>query len=167
VPEATRVDPGRPVPGKRHRELCRTTKRRGGPINFRRGLGRSGSLGSRTRCPRRPGGRAGVVRIRGALPLAGTWRWQRRSQGRARWLRVTAGDQGQRTWRISDTMQLTPDARDRLGAGPSGELQKHALSCKNSCAPGRIRTCGLLLRRQTLYPLSYGGMTTWLSRRWA
>src|SRR6516162_9392592 len=24
-------------------------------------------------------------------------------------------------------------------------------------APGRIRTCGLLLRRQTLYPLSYGG----------
>src|ERR1700756_4839944 len=41
-----------------------------------------------------------------------------------------------------------------------------ALLCK-SCAelylrwsegaPGRIRTCGLLLRRQTLYPLSYGG----------
>ena len=27
----------------------------------------------------------------------------------------------------------------------------------NRCAPGRIRTCGLLLRRQTLYPLSYGG----------
>ncbi len=25
-------------------------------------------------------------------------------------------------------------------------------------APGRIRTCGLLLRRQTLYPLSYGGV---------
>lgn len=24
-------------------------------------------------------------------------------------------------------------------------------------APGRNRTCGLLLRRQTLYPLSYGG----------
>jgi hypothetical protein len=24
-------------------------------------------------------------------------------------------------------------------------------------APDRIRTCGLLLRRQTLYPLSYGG----------
>ena len=23
-------------------------------------------------------------------------------------------------------------------------------------APGMIRTCGLLLRRQTLYPLSYG-----------
>jgi hypothetical protein len=23
-------------------------------------------------------------------------------------------------------------------------------------APGRIRTCGLLLRRQALYPLSYG-----------
>ncbi|SBS71260.1 hypothetical protein MHPYR_640028 [uncultured Mycobacterium sp.] len=27
-------------------------------------------------------------------------------------------------------------------------------------APGRIRTCGLLLRRQTLYPLSYGGAPT-------
>ena len=27
-------------------------------------------------------------------------------------------------------------------------------------APGRIRTCGLLLRRQTLYPLSYGGAQT-------
>jgi hypothetical protein len=25
-----------------------------------------------------------------------------------------------------------------------------------SSAPGRIRTCGLLLRRQALYPLSYG-----------
>ena len=34
------------------------------------------------------------------------------------------------------------------------------LICGNSGAPGRIRTCGLLLRRQTLYPLSYGGACT-------
>ena len=32
------------------------------------------------------------------------------------------------------------------------------LTCDDMSAPGRIRTCGLLLRRQTLYPLSYGGV---------
>jgi hypothetical protein len=32
-------------------------------------------------------------------------------------------------------------------------------------APGRIRTCGLLLRRQTLYPLSYGGAREKTMRR--
>ena len=37
-----------------------------------------------------------------------------------------------------------------LGGGPD-----EGPDCKS--APGRIRTCGLLLRRQTLYPLSYGG----------
>lgn len=33
----------------------------------------------------------------------------------------------------------------------------------SGCALGRIRTCGLLLRRQSLYPLSYEGwmLTTW------
>src|SRR3954451_13121422 len=36
-------------------------------------------------------------------------------------------------------------------------IHKHALNCEYTGAPGRIRTCGLLLRRQTLYPLSYGG----------
>ena len=30
-------------------------------------------------------------------------------------------------------------------------------------APGRIRTCGQLLRRQLLYPLSYGRLV-WLQR---
>jgi hypothetical protein len=34
-------------------------------------------------------------------------------------------------------------------------------------APGRIRTCGLLLRRQTLYPLSYGGALMYMLRHWA
>ncbi len=29
------------------------------------------------------------------------------------------------------------------------------------CALGRNRTCGLLLRRQTLYPLSYEGIRAW------
>ena len=30
-------------------------------------------------------------------------------------------------------------------------------------APNRIRTCGLLLRRQTLYPLSYRGVPVYPS----
>ena len=34
---------------------------------------------------------------------------------------------------------------------------KQAVDLLNTGAPDRIRTCGLLLRRQTLYPLSYGG----------
>ena len=35
----------------------------------------------------------------------------------------------------------------------------HVVVKNNVCpgAPGRNRTCDLLLRRQTLYPLSYGG----------
>ena len=47
------------------------------------------------------------------------------------------------------------------GATPVAKLREYCatlpLICGNSGAPGRIRTCGLLLRRQTLYPLSYGG----------
>ena len=39
-------------------------------------------------------------------------------------------------------------------------LKKLPVTCEKSSAPGRIRTCGLLLRRQTLYPLSYGGAPT-------
>ena len=31
------------------------------------------------------------------------------------------------------------------------------LTCDNSCAPGRIRTCDARFRKPTLYPLSYGG----------
>src|SRR5579875_676689 len=45
-------------------------------------------------------------------------------------------------------------ARPGRGKRP---IFENALSCGKSSAPGRIRTCGLLLRRQTLYPLSYGG----------
>jgi hypothetical protein len=45
--------------------------------------------------------------------------------------------------RVSNARQLTNDKAPRLG----GFLLD---------APGRIRTCGLLLRRQALYPLSYG-----------
>ena len=35
------------------------------------------------------------------------------------------------------------------------------------CAPSRTRTCGLLLRRQLLYPLSYRGHhePTWTDQR--
>ena len=36
-------------------------------------------------------------------------------------------------------------------------LRKRTSGPRYTGAPGRIRTCGLLLRRQTLYPLSYGG----------
>ncbi len=39
------------------------------------------------------------------------------------------------------------EAESPAGAGPS------------TSAPGRIRTCDLLLRRQALYPLSYGRET--------
>ena len=37
------------------------------------------------------------------------------------------------------------------------DLRKRTLEVVLVGAPDRIRTCGLLLRRQTLYPLSYGG----------
>ena len=32
-----------------------------------------------------------------------------------------------------------------------------ALTCKNTSAPGRIRTCDTGFRRAVLYPLSYEG----------
>jgi hypothetical protein len=47
------------------------------------------------------------------------------------------------------------------------QRKKCTLTCKNTGAPGRIRTCGLLLRRQTLYPLSYGGAVAYMLRDWA
>ncbi len=62
-------------------------------------------------------------------------------------------------------------ASSSLPAADRAETQSHVnrttgseMTAKNASeqgkltgAPGRIRTCGLLLRRQTLYPLSYGG----------
>jgi hypothetical protein len=44
-----------------------------------------------------------------------------------------------------------------LPNAPTATDAKAPLTRENVGAPGRIRTCGLLLRRQTLYPLSYGG----------
>jgi hypothetical protein len=41
------------------------------------------------------------------------------------------------------------------------------MECLEMGAPGRNRTCGLLLRRQTLYPLSYGGARVKPVRQWA
>src|SRR5262249_53761692 len=38
---------------------------------------------------------------------------------------------------------------------PQGERNSENIAL--NCAPSRIRTCGLLLRRQSLYPLSYRG----------
>ena len=33
-----------------------------------------------------------------------------------------------------------------------------------NCTPGRIRTCDLLIRSQTLYPLSHGGILSYVDR---
>jgi hypothetical protein len=46
-------------------------------------------------------------------------------------------------------------------------FQKTPLNWGEGGAPGRIRTCGLPLRRRTLYPLSYGGAGLNQPRRWA
>lgn len=46
---------------------------------------------------------------------------------------------------------------DALGHAWGMENLRKDVSAGQESAPGRIRTCGLLLRRQTLYPLSYGG----------
>jgi hypothetical protein len=57
------------------------------------------------------------------------------------------------------------------GSHADGTLTSHwyrnRSELHNTGAPGRIRTCGLLLRRQTLYPLSYGGARIKPVRRWA
>jgi hypothetical protein len=46
--------------------------------------------------------------------------------------------------------------------GPGGEAV--GLICRKMSAPGTARTCDPLLRRQMLYPLSYGGgAKLWLS----
>ena len=42
-------------------------------------------------------------------------------------------------------------------AGPGADSRQSSSDTVLDGAPDRIRTCGLLLRRQTLYPLSYGG----------
>jgi hypothetical protein len=55
---------------------------------------------------------------------------------------------------ISALSAVAHCASAQVGAGESG-------------APGRNRTCGLLLRRQTLYPLSYGGARMKPVRHWA
>ena len=48
--------------------------------------------------------------------------------------------------------------QDMVGGEPvEGIAGEWVLTLRTwSGAPNRIRTCGLLLRRQTLYPLSYG-----------
>ena len=61
----------------------------------------------------------------------------------------------------------SPRPRTQPGPGPLSwgpglariwhECRVPVRSRRSERAPGRIRTCGLLLRRQTLYPLSYGG----------
>ena len=39
------------------------------------------------------------------------------------------------------------------------EAPKASMSCENSGAPGRIRTCDTGFRRAVLYPLSYEGLS--------
>nr|pir arginine-tRNA ligase (EC 6.1.1.19) - Mycobacterium leprae [Mycobacterium leprae]AAA63099.1 argS [Mycobacterium leprae] len=48
--------------------------------------------------------------------------------------------------------------RHAWGMGRASLAEKSPLNCSKAGAPGRIRTCDLLLRRQMLYPLSYGGV---------
>ena len=55
------------------------------------------------------------------------------------------------------------DDRNRMGPGARREEELHELARVRAVgmrgtghAPGRIRTCGLALRRRALYPLSYG-----------
>ena len=40
----------------------------------------------------------------------------------------------------------------------------YRLSCTDTCAPGRTRTCDQPLRRRLLYPLSYGGSAPTLAK---
>ena len=50
-----------------------------------------------------------------------------------------------------------PDAQLRHDAGPA-PITEPALLLEVDGARDRIRTCDLLLRRQTLYPLGYAGV---------
>ena len=49
-----------------------------------------------------------------------------------------------------------PDATDRRGRQTTGRELGTITKSKKIGAPGRTRTCDPLLRRQMLYPLSYG-----------
>lgn len=56
-------------------------------------------------------------------------------------------------------------ARTILRRSPRGpQRQRRAVTSPSACAPGRTRTCGQVLRRHLLYPLSYGGRSP---SRWA
>jgi hypothetical protein len=81
--------------------------------------------------------------------------------------RLSAGARVCHAWQTENSqvpVRLSTSERQTMRCGgdadPLSDPQKHALTCENTSAPGRIRTCGLLLRRQTLYPLSYGGAQT-------
>ena len=52
---------------------------------------------------------------------------------------------------------LTDQAPTRSRTDSSEESPKASMSCENSGAPGRIRTCDTGFRRAVLYPLSYEG----------
>ena len=57
----------------------------------------------------------------------------------------------------SDAEPSPTKAPTRTSQRQSAGTRKPPLTCKNSSAPGRIRTCDTGFRRAVLYPLSYEG----------
>lgn len=145
------------ISGAMSREPCSRARRLGAePWGASCSCGRSSDRSRIVIC-----GCVMLVTRAGRLCIFGRFRWRGRAVARARGCRRDGGDcthsqedaavaAAKTSGQVVSSMPVEP----WNGKGPDRE---HAGQGLFRCALGRIRTCGLLLRRQTLYPLSYEG----------